>query len=578
MSVKEFLTQNLNPKTLFSWPAFLVTLSWGISTNLLDTVFNPEGLYIERIVGVSLAHLAMFAAIYLGVWILGFFPTLLQSLLMLPLVVAVSMFRGFTVWSIFVAFGVDAPELFNYRVFGPITNMGIPLTLTAVALHRIRSYSKSRVLLIDENTRLLKLRDTARDQVRENAEIRLAEIKETVASSLAMGKEGTPIETMTAITSTIDDVVRPLSLQIEAEASAVPEVSKPSDFKLNWKEAILGALSPRFLSPGLTALALTAAGIVFTTSFKTPAQSILLLAIIGFGSWSVLTVLKRSLTWVSEKIPPGLTRVLMFLGLIVGGLIVGTASLIVTFPTSTPFSLFLIAPYFLTGVSLLLALAASTEEQARVTNEALQETASSLAWEVTRISEEQRQMRKALSSLLHGKLQSGLTSALMKLKMSAAENPASFAQTEKSVQLELKHLLDSVRLTESSESESLGQMINRVKQTWEGIAEISLRVSEVESAEFELDPILMNSISEILPDLAFNAIKHGKATLIEFSIFKATENTVGLTCSDNGRQPEDSGRIGLGTKLLDECALQWRRQSSAQDRGTTTTVVLPFVL
>jgi two-component sensor histidine kinase len=88
--------------------------------------------------------------------------------------------------------------------------------------------------------------------------------------------------------------------------------------------------------------------------------------------------------------------------------------------------------------------------------------------------------------------------------------------------------------------------------------------------------VLLATLSELYAELSFNSIKHGKATQIDFVLEKKSEDIVCLICSDNGNQSPDSGRIGLGTKLLDECALQWKRGPLKESKGTRTEVLLPF--
>lgn len=573
--MKKFLTDNFNPKALLSWPVFLISFGWGISTNLLDRVFNPSGLYLERISTVALAHLTMFAGIFLASKLIAKLPPLIQAIAFFPIVAGASILRGFVVWSLFSFIGIDSPEVFNYRVFGPVTNLGIPVTLTALAFHRISSYTKVRSQLLSETSRLVELKNLALERIKDNAQQRLTEIKEAVSSSLALERHETPADTMSAITKTIEDVVRPISHQIESEvASFIPENLEPKKIRLDWPEALRGALSAGFINPVAVSATLFTAGIIFVTSSHPPTQAAYLLMLIGVGSWLFLYLLKLLMKVVSKLFAPWASRILLVLGVVSIGATIGLLSVPLSKGSPNPTSLLFVSPYFLSGVTFLFTLAASTQAQAKAANERFEQTTASLAWEVTRISEEQRQMRRALSSLLHGKLQSGLTLALMKLKMAATTDPASFRQTEEIVQRELRQLLDSAQLIESSASKSLDQMVSLVQQTWEGIAQISLDVSEVEAAEFSLDPILMNSISEIIPELAFNAIKHGEAQKIDFSIAKASENTIVLTCMDNGNQAPDSGRIGLGTKLLDECALEWKRES--RSTGTATSVHLPY--
>ena len=153
--MKDLLVENLNPKTLFTWPVFVLTLSWAISIVLLDRVFNPPGFYLERVTSVSLGHIGMYIVFYLGIKILGLLPRLYQALLMIPLVAGAGLIRGLIVFYLMSELGLIGPEQFNYRVFGAVANLGIPLIMSAVAVHRIRTYSQARRKLLAENSRLL---------------------------------------------------------------------------------------------------------------------------------------------------------------------------------------------------------------------------------------------------------------------------------------------------------------------------------------------------------------------------------------------------------------------------------------
>jgi signal transduction histidine kinase len=124
---------------------------------------------------------------------------------------------------------------------------------------------------------------------------------------------------------------------------------------------------------------------------------------------------------------------------------------------------------------------------------------------------------------------------------------------------------------------SLGDVVSEINATWLGIATISSTLTEVSTEELEKDPVLMATLSELYAELSFNSIKHGKANKIDFVLERVSEDTVCLTCKDNGNQTPDSGRIGLGTKLLDECALQWKREPMQEGIGTITEVMLPFL-
>jgi two-component sensor histidine kinase len=78
----------------------------------------------------------------------------------------------------------------------------------------------------------------------------------------------------------------------------------------------------------------------------------------------------------------------------------------------------------------------------------------------------------------------------------------------------------------------------------------------------------------LIPELAFNAVKHGGATAVDCELKLQDERTLRMVCTDNGSRPADSGRVGLGTKLLDECASSWSRTNDA--KGTVTVAYVPY--
>jgi signal transduction histidine kinase len=160
------------------------------------------------------------------------------------------------------------------------------------------------------------------------------------------------------------------------------------------------------------------------------------------------------------------------------------------------------------------------------------------------------------------------------MKSASTLETKEFKEIESAIRSELKALVDSISLTDGNNAQSLEKIFSSLAATWEGIATCEIELGDIAEDELSGDPVLMNTLRELVSELTFNAIKHGGANKVSFSVSLATDNTIELTCTDNGERPSDSGRVGLGTKLLDECALSWKRELA--EVGTRTTVVLPF--
>ena len=86
----------------------------------------------------------------------------------------------------------------------------------------------------------------------------------------------------------------------------------------------------------------------------------------------------------------------------------------------------------------------------------------------------------------------------------------------------------------------------------------------------------MVSLIDVIPDLVFNAIKHGKANSIEISIKFQDERVVELIVKDNGIHELVDLGTGLGTKIMNESAISWNRERIAGH--TVTTAEFAFSL
>jgi uncharacterized protein YidB (DUF937 family) len=571
--MRETLVANLNPRILLSWPVFLITLFWAMSTNLLDRINNPNGHYPERFIAVFSGHLVLFALLFLALLVITRMPKLFQSVLMIPLVAMLAALRGLVVLSVMMSFGFDTESLFAFRVFGSITNVGFPMVLTAVSLQRIRTFSKTRSQLEQEKSRLLELRDLGSQRIRQESDARLQQIKQIILRSLESNLGANYGNIAAAISQTLEQIVRPLSHQVESEKSQLAQKKVEFDARVDWPLAIREAFSPKFLKPVVAALVFTTVAMIFSfTSFQ-PVSAVTLLSIVGLGSYLTVTALKKSLTRLEPLVSKNLIPVIVVLGLILSGFVIGFGTLIVTQDLENPFVLFPLPAYLLTGISLLLAFATSAQQQAKAAIDQLGELTQELAWEVARINEEDRQRRMALVSLLHGRFQSAFMSSILRIRADQAlKNPADGPIADQ-VLRELKELVATVGIESRSGTRGLQAIFQALQTTWEGVAVVSWATPNRDN-QLEKDSQLMETLSDLIPELTFNSIKHGSATKVDFLIEFENRETVYISCQDNGTRPAASGIIGLGTQLIDQCTLSWERVSN--NSGTKTTLRLPF--
>ena len=109
-------------------------------------------------------------------------------------------------------------------------------------------------------------------------------------------------------------------------------------------------------------------------------------------------------------------------------------------------------------------------------------------------------------------------------------------------------------------NQAIGQ--EALTQTWQGVSSISFEADETLKKLIERDKLCQTALVDVIPELCFNSIKHGKASEVMVSIEKSSPKTILLKVSDNGQKVAEKSNKGLGTKLLDECAISWKREKA----------------
>lgn len=570
--MKGFFLNNFSPSAVFSWPVFFFSLFWAIMTNFTDVDNNPPGNYLLRVASVTAAHLVAFA--FLGIFkALGQrVPILVGAIAVVPTVVAASLVRGWVVFTLLNAIGHDNADLLSYRLMGSVTNVGMSIIVTAVVVHRVRSYRESRRALLAERLRLVEVREHARGRLQLMAQKTLDDVRASITTALDLQQSRPADATADRIQRTIDEIVRPVSQRLEQEQFSWEPMELDSKAEsINWRDAVTNALSADHLYPRAIALAMTAIALSTTLRNQTPVEAFYVLSCALFGTWFTLALTRRV---VSSRRNAWSEASSMVLGAVVAGIATGLTTLPVKLDTERPFSLVVQAPLFTLMFTVFFALAGSATKQAANANEGLNATTAELAWEVARLSEEYRHARLSLARALHGKVQAGMMSSLMRLRQAIRDEDHSLEELVAHTRHELGSLINSLGVGEPGDPVSLDVVVADLTETWEGIARCTLTTDARTKELLESDPVVMTALAELIPELTFNAVKHGGATAVDCELELQDERTLRLVCTDNGSRPSDSGRIGLGTKLLDECASSWDRTNSAE--GTVTVAYVPY--
>jgi glucose-6-phosphate-specific signal transduction histidine kinase len=210
-------------------------------------------------------------------------------------------------------------------------------------------------------------------------------------------------------------------------------------------------------------------------------------------------------------------------------------------------------------VGFLVALVNTASRQLNEVLIDISQTTKDLSWAVSRIRNEQHQRSRNLGRKLHGEIQARFSSAFLML-----ENNQNDPVKAKSLISEIANNLekDVINLQETkSHTQELDSVFENVQQTWQGLATITFSVEEKLKKIIQNDNLCQTALVDVIPELCFNSIKHGKANELKVLIEQNSPKTIVLKVQDNGQQMEvKSSKVGLGTKLLEECAISWKRE------------------
>ncbi|CAN5302931.1 hypothetical protein BH11ACT5_BH11ACT5_06370 [soil metagenome] len=233
------------------------------------------------------------------------------------------------------------------------------------------------------------------------------------------------------------------------------------------------------------------------------------------------------------------------------------------------------AVLFFTGCSYLLALAHASFLRAADSRAELAADNVRLAHRLTRRRAEVHVRRSSVARALHGTAQALLTAAFLRLQL--AVNSGS--ETDIAVALDSARD-DAARAVECVREGPIDRrpivdVVAQLNETWDELATVSLSTEPATVDRVGSDPLCSALLTELLPELVFNAIKHSDAASISVGV-DWPENDSLRVVLDHDHRPSSPQATpsGLGDRTLDEVCLSWSRHFD--DARGRTEIVLPW--
>ena len=559
----------------FNWVSFLLFYPIVVGANIIGSGVNLQSEGPRLILASSVSVFAVWSLVLTAKY------TILRGTAKKPrpiptmvVVILALLFRAWLFDTLLIEFGLSTQERVLYRFTASFATIGLSLLFSTYLVSLAREYSR--------NSRDLRLTNEALENTRDDVDGKIARKREEVISGIRKEllarldgfKSGSARETLDNIRATIEDVVRPVSHDLDRQVADIGTFEPVTrDDRIQWSRVLANSTVGQPIRPlmfsvwsGISALLFAPRlwgfweGVtVSVTVFVLP--YLLLVLIRGF--WARIASHRQSAG-----------RALIFTGaLLVLGLITATTAGFVSGLTDrlAPMILPQTLLWTLSGwvVAVLPSLRAETT---RVLAE-LNRASAELREELVRMNTAYRLQQKAIARALHGPIQDALSVSSFKLSAALESGTASSQLVD-----ELREMIASTLVlleTQDDEAPKLTAALEDMAELWEGVVEISWTLSKDAQEEIAAHRITAASITELVREAVSNSVRHGRASEVQIEI-QVVNDRLELVVTNNGKTPgKKEQKAGLGTTLLDELTLRWERGSN--DGKTTLTAVLPII-
>jgi len=547
---------------------FIGIYLWTLLVHFADPINSDSGNPLLRIIVVTTLHLGVFATLFLIKRILldrvkpGFIP-----LLTLVTLAFVGLSRGyfFEIW--LSAWDISAFNDVGLRMqtslLTTVSTFSVGIVTTANSrMHQIKSgqllneLDRLEMIKVDALARI-KLIDTEAVQGIKNQ-------LDTYVKSM----QGKPVsEILLTLRTMIDTVVQPLSRQLELQTNNwSPPLSREDKIQVNWIKAFKNGLNPGKINYRLIPILLIVTALPVVIQ-NTPIYFAFFPLFLSYCAGFLIGKFFSSI-FVNEVANFGK----YLFATLCTGFVVGVCTLPMTHNYDQAYRFLILATVTYPITASLVSMISSADKQLVIATTDLAKATKELEWNVARIREAQHQNQRNLARALHGSVQAKLASAYLELEK-VDEKEVGSQETVNQIVSEIQKSVATISAHQPQGIDLL-ELLAQTRANWASVAAVTCQVSDEDLKLIHRDDLSTVALIDVIPELVFNAIKHGKADLIDISIIFKNERIIELIVQDNGIHELINVASGLGTKILNESAISWNRERI--DGHTITTAELAY--
>jgi signal transduction histidine kinase len=474
-----------------------------------------------------------------------------------------SIIRSLSVGQLSVMFGLADDQEFLYRAFAGALLGTLTLSVTAIIAALIKEHAQTQADLAVEREALVIARDSAEDLVQqqrlqifqivqESIEPAVSEISHNLAS-VSSRDSGNLNASARQITDLIDSKLRPLSASLhQQQIIEIPRVNS-----LAKKPSLIALPKMLILRSVVSPLAIYLVLVVPNTTgaFLYLGYASLPIVLLAYAPLAIILSLFVRLPISNRPMRSGPAFALLSFVL---ALAWTPALSIIRWLGIDVIDRLSLAPTATLGtitVGLLLAYGVVVDNQRIAYESELREANQELNLELNRTAQLIWHVRQRAAQTLHGSVQASLTAANMRIL--GADN----IDEELLEKVRQDLVRATIALTDlDGPTIELKTSLTDLIELWQGVCEVKVSIDDELLNAISTNQVTSHCINEIVKECVTNAIRHGKARLVEISIQDLNDGSIQIEVTNNGG-PDVFGAPGVGSQILDQITMHWTRQT-----------------
>lgn len=473
-----------------------------------------------------------------------------KPILTLTLFAVAGVVRGISVAYMFEVFGITENSDYLERMRSGAVLVLVWFAVAAVLVDGWKSYKETYLGLSEKLETQKNLRDEGVKNLQQRHDELLAQIKSTLAEALRYGSSSSDIH------DAVDNLVRPLSHQIESEVSEFVSTPKAPKRRLRLRPVISTALNQTPYNPAWTAL-MAVFGTLSSRVWQFGLSAIAESLVMAFVIWACFRI-ARKLKLFGFAAPV----VWLLTGLITSA----SSSLFISGKiVLTPQLLYLSVNVFFPAA--IVAFIGAFDRNARQNLDIIRSVIADLEWDTASLNQRSWVEQRRVARFVHSELQSRLRAFALRMDL-AARMPTKEEIAQLRQECELS-------LSIGVKQQDFESFMNDVTELWHGAMEVAFQPDSRALQALRLDGYASAVAIELVREGLSNAAKHGKATsaTVALELEDAGISKLNIHVTNNG-SPLGPVTLGFGLAVIRELSLDWELVN--QEARTVLKCVIPI--